>query len=55
MMLITVTKYAAEQVIGREDETATLFSRCLLNSELRVFGFAPRQFNRYVALLGATK
>ena len=37
---------AVEQIIGREAETATLLSRCLLNSKLRVFGFAPRQFNR---------
>ncbi len=36
-----------EQVIGREGETATFFSRCLLNSELRGFGFAPRQLNRW--------
>ncbi len=35
-----------EQVIGREGETATSLSRCLFNSELRVVGFAPRQFNR---------
>ena len=37
---------AAQQVIGREGETATLLSRCLFNSTSRVFGFAPRQFNR---------
>ncbi len=35
-----------EQIIGREGETATLLSTGLLNSELRVFGFAPRQLNR---------
>ncbi len=39
---------AAQQVIGREGETATFFSRCLFNSELREFGFAPRQLNRSV-------
>jgi len=37
---------ATQQVIGREGETATLLLRCLFNSELRVGGFAPRQFNR---------
>jgi hypothetical protein len=36
----------AEQIIGREGETATFLSTGLFNSELRVFGFAPRQFNR---------
>jgi len=41
------TQTAAQQIIGREGETATLLSRCLFNSELRGFGFAPRQFNRY--------
>jgi hypothetical protein len=35
-----------QQVIGREGETATLLSRCLFNSKLREFGFAPRQFQR---------
>ncbi len=35
------------QIIGREGETATFFSRRLFNSELREFGFAPRQLNRY--------
>jgi hypothetical protein len=38
-----------EQIIGREGETATFFSRCLLNPTLRVFGFAPRQFGRWAA------
>ena len=37
---------ATEQVIGREGETATLLSRCPLNSELRDGGFAPRHLNR---------
>ncbi len=31
---------------GREGETATLLSTGLLNSELRVAGFAPRHLNR---------
>jgi hypothetical protein len=38
----------AQQVIGREGETATLLSTGLFNSKLREFGFAPRQFNRWV-------
>jgi len=37
---------AAQQVIGREGETATFFSRCVVSLGLRVIGFAPRQFNR---------
>ena len=39
-----------EQIIGREGETATFFSRCLFNSNGLGGGFAPRQLNRYVAL-----
>ncbi len=35
-----------EQVIGREGEIATFIWRCLVNSELRVGGFAPRQLRR---------
>ena len=41
-----------EQVIGREGETATLYERRSLSFSLRVFGFAPRQLNRYVFLVG---
>ncbi len=37
---------AAEQIIGREGETASLYECRPLNLELRVFGFAPRQLNR---------
>ncbi len=37
----------AQQVIGREGETATFLSRCLLTFSLRVFGFAPRHLRRY--------
>ncbi len=37
----------AEQIIGREGETATLLSRCVVTFSLRVVGFAPRQLNRY--------
>ncbi len=40
-----------EQIIGREGETAAFFSRYLLNPELRVFGFAPRQLRRSAAIL----
>ncbi|MBA4125020.1 MAG: hypothetical protein H0X72_21455 [Acidobacteria bacterium] len=35
-----------EQIIGREGETATFFSRCPLNFGGLGGGFAPRQFNR---------
>jgi hypothetical protein len=38
---------AAQQIIGREGETATFIRRCPLNFNLREFGFAPRQLNRY--------
>ena len=34
---------AAQQVIGREGETATFSSRCVVSFGLRVGGFAPRQ------------
>jgi len=37
-----------EQIIGREGETATLLSCCVVSFSLRVFGFAPLQFNRYM-------
>ncbi len=40
---------AAQQIIGREGETATFFLRCLFTLNLRVVGFAPRQFNRWTA------
>jgi len=40
---------ATEQIIGREAETATLLSRCLLNSNGLGGGFRPRQFGRYAA------
>ncbi len=40
---------AAQQIIGREGETAIFLSRCLFTICLRVFGFAPRQFNRCAA------
>ena len=37
----------AEQVIGREGETAALLSRCVVSLGLRGGGFAPRQLRRY--------
>jgi hypothetical protein len=40
-------KTAVEQIIGREGETATLLSRCLVSLKLCRGGFAPRQFNRW--------
>jgi len=40
------TQTAAQQIIGREGETATFLSRCLFTPNLRGGGFAPRQFNR---------
>jgi hypothetical protein len=40
-------KHAAEQIIGREGETATLLSRCPLNSNGLGGSFAPRQLRRY--------
>ena len=39
----------AQQINGREGETATLLSRNLLNSELCAGGFAPRHLNRSTA------
>ena len=41
----------AEQINGREGETATLYERRLLNPKLRAAGFAPRHLSRYVASL----
>jgi hypothetical protein len=38
---------AVEQLIGCEGETATFIWRCPFTLNLRVFGFAPRQFGRY--------
>ncbi len=42
-------KTAAEQVIGREGETATFFLRCLFTLNLRGGGFAPCHLNRWAA------
>jgi len=38
----------AQQINGREGETATLFGRCPLNFSLRGGGFAPRHLSRSV-------
>jgi len=46
-MVISPFTQKAEQIIGREGETATFLSRCLFNSSGLGGGFAPRQFNRY--------
>jgi hypothetical protein len=37
----------AQQIIGREGETATLLSSCVVSFGLCVIGFAPRQLNRW--------
>ncbi len=49
--LFTMREYQrnAQQIIGREGETATLFGRCLLSLNLRVGGFAPRHLSRWAA------
>ncbi len=39
---------AAQQINGREGETATFLTRCVVIFGLCVAGFAPRQLNRYV-------
>ena len=36
----------AQQINGREGETAAFFWRSLVSLMLREFGFAPRHFNR---------
>jgi len=46
---------AAEQINGREGETATFFSRCLVSLKLRVIGFAPRHLSRWVRQPAALK
>ncbi len=46
MLKVARHQRAAQQIIGREGETATFIWRCPLNFSLREFGFAPRQFNR---------
>jgi len=39
----------SQQIIGREGETATFFSRCVLNFGGLGGGFAPRHLNRSAA------
>ena len=41
----------AQQINGREGETATLLSRFLVNLNLRGGGFAPRHLNRWTAFV----
>ncbi len=55
MKAISKDNGGIEQINGREGETATFLSRNLLNSELRVIGFAPRHLNRSVARVGYDK
>jgi hypothetical protein len=42
---------AVEQIIGREGETATFLSRCVVSFNLRVIGFAPRHLSRYASFV----
>ena len=42
----TLCNRTGEQFNGREGETATLLSRCLVTLNLRGGGFAPRHLNR---------
>ena len=46
MWKVARNQRAAQQIIGREGETATLLSRCALNFSGLGGGFAPRQLNR---------
>ncbi len=46
VLTFAVNYGAAQQIIGREGETATLYERRLLNFNGRVGGFTPRQLNR---------
>jgi len=50
-MLLVSTNGAAQQINGREGETATLLSTGLFTLNLRVGGFAPRHLNRWAASL----
>jgi hypothetical protein len=51
MWKVARNQRAAQQIIGREGETATFLSRCLVSLKLRVGGFAPRQLNRWASSL----
>ncbi len=46
MKIYRVINGGAQQFNGREGETATFLSRCLLNSNGLGGGFAPRHLNR---------
>ena len=48
-MLSCVVVIYAQQINGREGETATFLSNRSVNSELRGGGFAPRHLNRSTA------
>jgi len=50
-MLLVSTNGAAQQINGREGETATLLSTGLFTLNLRVGGFAPRHLNRYASFV----
>ncbi len=43
-----------QQINGRESETATFLSRCVVSFGLRVIGFAPRHLKRREASLWLT-
>ena len=43
LMKSPINKDDAQQINGREGETAMLLSRCVVSFGLRVIGFAPRQ------------
>ncbi len=49
--ILLILQTAAEQFNGREGETATLLSRCPLNSNGFGGGFAPRHLSRYASRL----
>ena len=42
-----------EQFNGREGETATFLSRCVISFGLRVGGFAPRHLKRSLFFFGS--
>jgi hypothetical protein len=44
-------QWTAQQINGREGETATFLSRCVVSLCLCVIGFAPRHLNRWMASL----
>jgi len=52
MSKVVRNQRAAQQFNGREGETATLLSSCVLNFSLRVGGFAPRHLSRWAFRVG---